>query len=153
MAYTFSKEISISPTSYLMPTELHTFVAGRALEHDETFNVKCNCNGNAPIRPESTAGYGFSKRGPSVRVVDKLVTKCLSCGAKITVNVLEGDPGYVLTGGEGREQLFCPQGSTSRPVDELSAQEQAQIIANMKDQFNRHQRNEDGEQDSGGNGG
>ena len=135
-----------------MSTELHTFVAGRALEHDETFNVKCNCNGNAPIRPKSIAGYGFSKRGPSVRIVDKLVTKCLRCGANITVNVLEGDPGYVLTGGEGHEQLFCPQGSTSRPVDELTAQERAQIIANMKDQISKHQENGD-EHDRGGNGG
>ena len=116
-----------------MPQDLHTFVAGRALEHDEVFNVQCNCGGYGPIKPESTAGYGFSKRGPLVRVVDKLTTDCQSCGAHITVNVLEGDPGYLLVGAEGSEQLFSPQGSTAKPVSELSIEEQMSVISKMKD--------------------
>jgi hypothetical protein len=38
-----------------MSGELYTFVAGRALENDTTFNVKCNCGGDASIKPKSTA--------------------------------------------------------------------------------------------------
>ena len=55
-----------------MPEHLYTFVAGGVLEIGETFNVKCNCGGNAPITPESITGYGFWKHGPVVKVVDKL---------------------------------------------------------------------------------
>lgn len=113
-------------------SELYTFVAGGALEADATFNVKCNCGGDAPITPRSTAGYGFSKKGPEVKVVDKIETRCPRCGTKITATVLEGDPGYVLTSREGIEALFLPQGSTSKPVSELSEVERRAIIAEMK---------------------
>ena len=112
--------------------ELYTFVAGGVLEHDATFNVKCNCGGNAPITPQSTAGYGFSKKGPLIKVVDKIETTCTQCGTKIIATVLEGDPGYVLTSANGIESLFLPQGSTSKPVAELTRNEQATMIAEMK---------------------
>jgi len=115
-----------------MSGDLYTFVAGGALESDATFNVKCNCGGDAPIKPKSTAGYGFSKKGPEIKVVDKIETKCVACGTKITATVLEGDPGYVLTANAGVESLFLPQGSTSPPVSSLSAAERAQIIKEMK---------------------
>lgn len=118
-----------------MPGELYTFVAGGALENDDTFNVKCNCGGDAPIRPKSTAGYGFSKKGPEIKVVDKIDSVCGSCGTKITATVLEGDPGYLLTSNGGVESLFLPQGSTSPPVSELSPQERAAIIKEMKTRF------------------
>ena len=115
-----------------MSGELHTFVAGGALESDTTFNVKCNCGGDAPIKPKSTAGYGFSKKGPEIKVIEKIETKCGECGTKITATILEGDPGYVLTKNGGVEALFLPQGSTSPPVSSLTPKEQADIIAEMK---------------------
>lgn len=115
-----------------MSDELFTFVAGGALESDSIFNVKCNCGGDAPIKPESTAGYGFSKKGLEVRVVDKIETKCSACGTKITATILEGDPGYILTANNGHEALFLPQGSTSVPISDLMPTEQAKIIKEMK---------------------
>ena len=115
-----------------MSRELYTFVAGGALETDTTFNVKCNCGGDAPIMPKSTAGYGYSKKGPEIKVVDKFETKCTICGTKITAKILEGDPGFVLTSTNGVEALFLPQGSTSPPVSDLSAAERARIIKEMK---------------------
>jgi hypothetical protein len=118
-----------------MSGALSTFVAGGALENDDTFNVKCNCGGDAPIKPKTTAGYGFSKKGPEIRVVDEIETKCTACGTKITAKILEGDPGYMLVGNAGAEFLFLPQGSTSTPVSELSPQEQADTIREMKERF------------------
>jgi hypothetical protein len=115
-----------------MSDELYTFVAGGALESDATFNVKCNCGGDGPIKPKSTAGYGFSKKGARLTVVDKIETKCTACGTKITASILEGDPGYVLTSTKGVEAIFLPQGSTSRPVSDLTPEERAQIIKEMK---------------------
>jgi hypothetical protein len=76
----------------------------------------------------------------AAKVVDKLAAVCQSCGAPITAIVLEGDPGYVVTGGEGNEKLFLPQGSTSPPVSSLSAEEQSRIIAEMKAEVDRIQR-------------
>ncbi|MDZ7616963.1 MAG: hypothetical protein U1E05_08165 [Patescibacteria group bacterium] len=115
-----------------MSDGLITFVAGGALEDDVMFNVKCNCGGNAPIKPKSTAGYGFSKQAAATKVVDEIETKCTACGTKITAKILEGDPGYMLVGNPGRESLFLPQGSSSTPVSDLTPQEHAQIIKEMK---------------------
>jgi hypothetical protein len=116
---------------------LFTMVAGGALEANTTFNVKCNCGGNAPIKPKSVKGYGFSKKGGATKVVDKLATTCESCKTPITVIVLEGDPGYCLTSKDGIEVLFLPQGSTTPPVSTLSTQEQQEIIAAIKRQVKK----------------
>lgn len=114
---------------------LITFVAGGVLENDTTFNVKCNCGGSAPIKPMTTAGYGFSKQGPAIRVVDEIETKCETCGTKITAKILEGDPGYMLVGNAGSESLFLSQGSSSTPVADLTPQQRAQTINEMKARF------------------
>lgn len=113
-----------------MSEKLYTMVAGGALEANATFNVKCNCGGNAPITPQSVAGYGYSKKGGATKVVDKLETKCLACGTDIVVTVLEGDPGYVLTKHGHKEMLFLPQGST--PVSQLTVGEHEAMIHEMK---------------------
>jgi hypothetical protein len=118
-----------------MSDGLSTFVAGGALESDATFNVKCNCGGDAPIKPKSSAGYGFSKQGPATKVVDEIETKCAACGTKITAKILEGDPGYMLVGNPGNESLFLPQGSSSAPVSDLTPEEGAEIIKEMKARF------------------
>ena len=113
-------------------TSLYTMVAGGALEADTVFNVRCNCGGNAPVKPNSVKGYGFSKKGGPTRVVDKLSTVCESCKTPIVVTVLEGDPSYILTSTNGVESLFLPQGSTSAPVSSLSAIERSKIIEEIK---------------------
>ncbi|MCA8992232.1 MAG: hypothetical protein KDA88_09655 [Planctomycetaceae bacterium] len=115
-----------------MSEKLYTMVAGGALEANSTFNVRCNCGGNAPITPESVAGYGYSKKGGPTKIVDRLETKCLNCNTGIVVSVLEGDPGYVLTKHGNKEMLFLPQGSTSKPVAELTVGEHEAIIQEMK---------------------
>lgn len=115
-----------------MSEKMFTMVAGGALEANTTFNVKCNCGGDAPITPESVAGYGYSKKGGATKVVDTLETKCLSCDTTIAVTVLEGDPGYVLTKKGDNEMLFLPQGSTSKPVSELTVGEHEAMIQEMK---------------------
>ena len=120
-----------------MGGQLYTLVAGGALEADTTFNLKCNCGGDAPITPKSTAGYGFSKKGPEVKVVDKIESTCSACGTRITATILEGDPGYVLTSNNGVDALLLPQGSTSSPVSRLTPAERAQIIQQIKAQMDR----------------
>lgn len=107
-------------------------VAGGALEADTPFEVRCNCGGTAPLTPRSVKGYGFSKKGGAVKVVDRLAARCESCRAKITAIVLEGDPGYVLTSNGGVDELFLPQGSSSPPVSSLSNEQRQRIIESMK---------------------
>ena len=53
----------------------------------------------------------------------------------ITASVLEGDPGYVLTSKDGIDALFLPQGSTAKPVSELSSSEKRRIIKEIKARF------------------
>jgi hypothetical protein len=114
---------------------MYTMVAGGALEQDAEYNVKCNCGGDAPIKPKSVKGYGFSKKGGVVKIVDKFETICTECDTPIVAMVLEGDPGYLLTQNGGIESLFLPQGSASTPVSELSHKDREDIIDHMKVQI------------------
>ena len=120
--------------------DLYTFVAGAALEQDTLFNLKCNCGGNAPVVPKSVAGFGYGKKGGAMKIVAQLDTKCPECAKTIRANVIEGDPGYVLTSNGGVESLMLPQGSTSAPVSDLSDDEQLGIINQMKKDVAKHQR-------------
>jgi hypothetical protein len=115
---------------------LYTFVAGGAWEEGVTFNVKCNCGGDAPLTPQSVKGYGYSKKASAAKVVDQLETQCQACKTTIKVSVLEGDPGYVLTRTSGVDSLLRPQGSTAKPVSKLTADERQQIIAEIKNTIN-----------------
>ena len=108
-----------------MAKEMFTMVAGGALEADTVFNLRCNCGGNAPVTPTSVVGFCYSKKGGPTRSVGKLEGLCERCGTTIKAMVLEGDPGYVLT--------ILPQGSTSVPVSQLSPEERAEILAQLKE--------------------
>jgi hypothetical protein len=116
-----------------MAKEMFTMVAGGALEADTVFNLRCNCGGNAPVTPTSVVGFGYSKKGGPTRSVGKLEGLCERCGTTIKAMVLEGDPGYVLTIQDGKDVLFLPQGSTSVPVSQLSPEERAEILAQLKE--------------------
>lgn len=118
-----------------MSDDLFAMVAGDALKSGATFNVVCNCGGNAPIQPQSRVSYRASKKTPTGMVLDKIETRCTKCGTKITAIILAGDPGYVLTSREDVDLLCWPQGSSSRPVADLSEAEQARIIKRMKDRI------------------
>jgi len=114
---------------------LYAMAAGGALEADTTFNIKCHCGGNAPIKPKSVKGYGFSKKGGPAKIVDILETECESCKTPITVHVIEGDPGYTLISNNGIDSLYLPQGSTSTPVSALSGKQRKKIIAKIQKQM------------------
>jgi len=90
--------------------------------NEPVFGQKCRLPKNLP------KNWGFQAKP----MVDKIETKCLACGTVIHASVLEGDPGYILTSNAGRESLFLPQGSTAKPVSELSAEQQISMIAAIK---------------------
>jgi hypothetical protein len=98
--------------------DLHTFVAGAALQAGQTFQLQCNCGGIAPITPPLSTEFVI----------------CPKCMSKIRVMVLEGDPGYLLGKDPktGKEFLFQAQGSTAPPPQTLPLEEQERIIAQMK---------------------
>jgi hypothetical protein len=99
--------------------DFHTFVASVALRDGKTFHVQCNCGGTAPITPPLKTEF----------------VVCPKCTAKIRVMVMEGDPGYMLgRDPSGKDFLFTAQGSSAKPVHELSQPEQESIIAKMKSQ-------------------
>jgi len=103
--------------------DLHTFIAGAALTVGQTFHVECNCGGTAPITPPLKTEFVI----------------CPKCTAKIRVMVLDGDPGYMLgCDPSGKEFLFTAQGSSTKPVHELTQAEQEAIIAEVKKQASGH---------------
>ena len=79
--------------------DLHTLVAGAALQPGKPFPLRCNCGGVAPILPP----------------INTDSVTCPDCGAKIRLMILKGDPGYLMGQDPktGREFLFQAQGSTA----------------------------------------
>jgi len=100
--------------------DLFTFVAGGALREGETFLLRCNCGAGAPITPPLSTEF----------------VVCPDCMAIIKVLVLDGDPGYVIGQGTDGEPILLPvQGSSAKPVSDLTSEERNQIISNIKRQM------------------
>jgi hypothetical protein len=99
--------------------DMYTFIAGNALKSNQTFDVRCNCGGIAPITPPTAT--------------DTVI--CPRCSSSIRIVVLPGDPGYLLgkNPSTGKEFLIYPQGSSAAPPSTLSEAERERIISEMKD--------------------
>lgn len=85
--------------------ETCTSLAGAALKANPHFPIKCNCGHQTPF-----------DSGP---------VHCSDCDTWINVSVIEGDPGYLPGRGpiDNKDMLICVQGSSAKPVGEMTRQE------------------------------
>lgn len=102
--------------------DLHTFIAGAALEKGEPFPLECNCGGVVTIMPPFQ---------------DEFVV-CPRCESRIRMLVIEGDPGYIIGAeADGTPMLLPVQGSASIHPNKLSPAERAEIIARVRAQMEK----------------
>ncbi|QEL17585.1 hypothetical protein [Limnoglobus roseus] len=95
------------------------WVAGDALAGDGPFDIFCSqCSAGFPVTPPL----------PSAVVV------CPRCGWRVRLEIVPGDPGYMLLLNplSGAEYLTRLAGSKSPPLSALSPEEMAQIRAELR---------------------
>lgn len=93
--------------------ELYTFVAETALLTGSSFNLRCNCGEECPLRPPLAADH----------------VVCPRCHSRIKFLILEGSPEYVVCAKATGEPFLCPvQGSAAREPSILSQEEQQRAI-------------------------
>ncbi len=89
--------------------DLFTFVAEVALQKAQPIPIKCNCGGVITIMPP---------------MQEELVI-CPNCESRIKINVLSGDPGYVMgMTPEGEPMLIPVQGSSKEKLEISEAERQ-----------------------------
>jgi hypothetical protein len=87
--------------------EFFAIIAGDALRDGVVFPVQCNCGGQAPVTPPLSTRFVI----------------CPNCLCTIRLNIMEGDPGFLITAREDGEPIFEPvQGSKWRLEDFTEAQ-------------------------------
>jgi len=105
--------------------DLYTLIAGAALKEGQTFHLKCNCGGTAPITPPTETEF----------------VVCPKCMSKIKFLVVDGDPGYIIGRNSSGEPTLLPvQGSTAKPIHELSADERKEILDRVKKQLGKQKK-------------
>ena len=110
--------MSGKPKSY----DLHTFVAGAALEGGKPFHLHCNCEGIVTIMPPFEEEY----------------VVCPRCEASIRMLVIEGDPGYIIgADADGKPTLLPVQGSASPHPNRLTRAEREAILANVPEKLSK----------------
>lgn len=102
--------------------DLHTFVAGAALEKGKPFPLECNCGGVVTIMPPFQ---------------DEFVV-CPRCESRIRMLVIEGDPGYIIGAeADGTPMLLPVQGSASIHPNRLPPAERAEILDRVRAQMEK----------------
>lgn len=105
-----------SEMAKLSKPDLFTFVAEVALQRGQPIPIKCNCGGVITIMPP---------------MQEELVV-CPSCESRIKINVLSGDPGYVMgVTPEGEPMLIPVQGSSKEKL-EISEAERQQALEEIR---------------------
>lgn len=100
--------------------DLHTFVAGAALQTGKPFPLECNCGGVVTIMPPFQDEY----------------VVCPRCESRIRMLVIEGDPGYIIGAeSDGNPKLLPVQGSASPHPSKLSTTERDVILAKVRAQL------------------
>ena len=94
---------------------LYTFVAGKALENNDPFVLKCNCGGTVTIMPP------FQEE----QVV------CANCKSIIKILVIEGDPGFIIGKNANDEITLLPVQGSSKDINEITSEEKKKIIENV----------------------
>lgn len=95
---------------------LYTFVAGKALEKNDPFVLKCNCGGAVTIMPP------FQEE----QVV------CIKCESIIKILVIEGDHGFIIGKNADDEITLLPVQGSSKDINEITSEEKNKIIENVK---------------------
>ena len=100
--------------------DLHTFVAGAALQTGKPFLLECNCGGVVTIMPPFQDEY----------------VVCPRCESRIRMLVIEGDPGYIIGAeSDGSPKLLPVQGSASSHPSKLSTTERDAILVKVRAQL------------------
>lgn len=101
--------------------DLFTFVAEVALQRAQPIPIKCNCGGVITIMPP---------------MQEELVI-CPNCESRIKINVLSGDPGYVMgMTPEGEPMLIPVQGSSKEKL-EISEAERQRALDEIRKKWKR----------------
>jgi|HubBroStandDraft_6_1064221.scaffolds.fasta_scaffold02545_7 hypothetical protein len=100
--------------------DLHTFVAGDALESGDAFPVHCNCSGIITV---------FSP-------FEEEFVVCPKCESRIGIHILDGDPGYIFGANPatGEPILIPVQGSSEQKLN-LSPKERERLLAEARKRF------------------
>ena len=96
--------------------DLFTFVAEIALHKGQAIPITCNCGGVVTIMPP---------------MQEDLVV-CPRCESRIKINVLSGDPGYVMGMTPDGEPMLIPVQGSSKEKLEISEEERQRALANIR---------------------
>jgi|GEM_PF-1474415 len=96
--------------------DLFTFVAEIALQNGQPVPITCNCGGVITIMPP---------------MQEDLVV-CPRCESRIKINVLSGDPGYVMGMTPDGETMLIPVQGSSKEKLEISAEERHRVLDEIK---------------------
>lgn len=99
--------------------DLFTFVAEIALQRGQAVPISCNCGGVITIMPP---------------MQEDLVV-CPSCESRIKINVLSGDPGYVMGMSPDGEPMLIPVQGSSREKLEMSAEERRRVLEEIREKW------------------
>ena len=99
--------------------DLVTFVAEVAVEAGDPIPISCNCGGIITIMPP---------------LQEELVV-CAKCESRIKLQVLSGDPGYVVGRAPDGEPMLIPVQGSSKEMLEISPQERREMLERIKKEW------------------
>ena len=103
--------------------DFYTFVAGAALERGEPFAVNCNCGGVVTVMPP------FQERS----------VVCPVCESSIGIQIIEGDPGYIIGRNPSGDPMLIPvQGSSAKPLESMAEHERQEILKKAEEEIAKH---------------
>ena len=64
---------------------------------------------------------------------------CPACESSIRIHVIEGDPGYIIgRNPNGMPMLIPVQGSSAKPVEQMTEAERQEILKNVESEIAKH---------------
>ena len=72
----------------------------------------------------------------------ELSVVCPVCESSIKILTIDGDPGYIIGRDPNGNAVLLPvQGSSAKPLEEMSSEERQAILENVKRQIEARERN------------
>lgn len=101
--------------------DLFTFVAEVALQDGKPVPITCNCGGVITIMPP---------------MQEDLIV-CPKCESRIKINVLAGDPGYVMGMTPEGEPMLIPVQGSSKDKLEISPEERRRALEEIRQRWDK----------------
>jgi len=99
--------------------DLFTFVAEIALQSGQPVPITCNCGGVITIMPPMRED----------------IVVCPRCESRIKLNVLSGDPGYVMGMSPDGEPMLIPVQGSSKEKLEISEDERQRALNEIREKW------------------